>query len=415
MVEAPSSKAYTHRAVIAASLSDGESRIEKPLVCDDTEATVNAVQAYGAKVEEKAPEWIVRGTSSLKMTKDVIDCGESAATMRFVTPITAHRSGITELTGGKSLRKRPMEPLLVALRQLGVICYSLDGSGRPPLVVHGGGIRGGIASIPGDISSQFISGLLFASPLANGDVEIRLSSRLESRSYVEMTLEVLKDHRVTVRWSPEMRDFFIPHDQCPAPFSRIIPGDYSSAAFLLAAAAATSSKVTVANLEKRSLQGDRAIVEILVKMGADLNVRDECVEIRGNGSLEAVQVDARDIPDLAPVCAVLGCCANGRTVIRNVERLRMKESDRIESLVTELNRMGAKVTNVGDEILVEGPCRLRGATIDSHGDHRIAMACAVAALGADGETEINNAGCVSKSYPKFFKDLRSLGGKIIGG
>ena len=415
VVEAPSSKAFTHRVVIAASLSDGESRIRRPLVCDDTEATVNAVRAYGAKVEEREAEWIVCGSSKLEMTKDVIDCGESAATMRFVTPIAAHPSGVTKLTGGESLRKRPMEPLLVALRQLGVVCYSLDGSGRPPLVVHGGGIRGGTASIPGDISSQFISGLLFASPFAKGDVEIQLSTTLESRSYVEMTLEVLKDHRVAVRSSPDMREFFILHNQNLAPFSRVIPGDYSSAAFLLAAAAVTSSKVRVLNLEKRSLQGDRAIVEILKQMGADLKVRDGCVELKGTGSLEAVQVDARDIPDLAPVCAVLGCYANGRTVIRNARRLRMKESDRIESLVTELNRMAAKVTTSGDDIVVEGPCKLRGTTINSHHDHRIAMACSVAALGADGETEIQNADCVSKSYPSFYKDLRSLGGNIIDG
>jgi len=414
VIEAPSSKAYTHRAVIAASLSNGESRIRRPLVCDDTEATANAVEAYGAKVEEEDDEWIVCGTSRPEMAKDVIDCGESAATMRFVTPITAHRLGVTKLTGGELLRKRPMEPLLVALRQLGVVCYSLDGSGRPPLVVHGGGIKGGVASIPGDISSQYVSGLLFASPLANGDVEIRVSSPLESRSYVEMTLDVLKDHRVTVRWPPDMKEFFIPHDQCLAPFSRIIPGDYSSAAFLLAAAAVTSSKVTVTNLEKRSLQGDRAIVDILVKMGADLRVRDEYVELKGAGSLEAVQVDAKDIPDLAPVCAVLGCYANGRTVIRNAKRLRIKESNRIESLVAELNRMAAKVTTMGDDIVVEGPCKLRGTAIDSHNDHRIAMALAVAALGAYGETEIQNADCVSKSYPRFYEDLRSLGGEIIG-
>ena len=414
LVEAPSSKAYTHRAVIAASLADGESRIKRPLVCDDTEATVNAVRAYGTKVEEEEAEWIVSGTSSLEMTKDVIDCGESAATMRFVTPITANRSGVTKLTGGESLRKRPMEPLLVALRQLGVVCYSLDGSGRPPLMVHGGGIRGGVASIPGDISSQFISGLLFASPLAKADVEIRVSSTLESRSYVEMTLEVLRDHRVTVRWSPDAGKFLIPNNQCLAPYSRTIPGDYSSAAFLLAAAAVTSSKITVANLEKRTIQGDSAIVEILKEMGADLKVRDECVEVEGARPLEAVQIDARDIPDLAPVCAVLACYAKGRTVIRNAKRLRIKESDRIESLATELNRMAAKITAVENDIVVDGPRKLRGATVDPHGDHRIAMACSVAALGADGETEIYNAGCVSKSYPRFFEDLRSLGGDVIG-
>lgn len=230
-----------------------------------------------------------------------------------------------------------------------------------------------------------------------------------------MTLEVLRDHQVIVRSSPDMRKFFIPHNQCPAPYSRVIPGDYSSAAFLLAAAAVTTSNVTVANLERRSLQGDRAIVEILTKMGADPKVRDERVELDGAGSLEALQVDVKDIPDLAPVCAVLGCYANGRTVIRNAKRLRIKESDRIESLLTELNRMSARVTAVDDDIVVEGPCKLHGAAIDSHGDHRIAMACAVAALGADGETEISDAACVSKSYPRFYDDLRSLGGEIVGG
>ena len=225
----------------------------------------------------------------------------------------------------------------------------------------------------------------------------------------------MKDHRVIVRSSPDLRKFFIPHNQCSVPSSRVIPGDYSSAAFLLAAAAITSSKVTVANLERRSLQGDRAIVEILMKMGADLKVRDECVEFESAESLKGIRIDARDIPDLAPVCAVLGCYASGRTVIRNAKRLRIKESNRIESLVTELNRMSATVTVAADDILVEGPCKLRGSAIDSHNDHRIAMACSVAALGADGETEINNADCVSKSYPMFYEDLRSLGGNVFGG
>jgi 3-phosphoshikimate 1-carboxyvinyltransferase len=193
----------------------------------------------------------------------------------------------------------------------------------------------------------------------------------------------------------------------------MVPGDFSSAAFLLAAAAITSSRVKVKNLNRHTKQGDKAILNILEKMGSKVTVKDEYVEVEAK-QLNAVDVDAKDIPDLVPVCASLACYSNGVSKLYNARRLRYKESDRLSSLYTELKKMGADITIVEDGLIVSGPCLLQGATINPHNDHRIAMACAIAALGASGETMIQNSECVKKSYPNFFDDLQLLGADVVG-
>ncbi|MFQ5836252.1 MAG: 3-phosphoshikimate 1-carboxyvinyltransferase, partial [Candidatus Bathyarchaeia archaeon] len=197
------------------------------------------------------------------------------------------------------------------------------------------------------------------------------------------------------------------------PCNHEVPGDFSSAAFLLAAAAVTSSKVKVKNLDYHTTQGDRAILDILKKMCSKVRVGDEFVEVEGE-QLNAVDVDARDIPDLVPVCALLACYSKGTSKIYNAKRLRYKESDRLGSLHAELKKMGAEIMMHEDSLIISGPCTMHGATVDPHNDHRIAMACAVAALGAVGETKIQNSKCVNKSYPRFFDDLRSLGANVVG-
>jgi len=413
-VYSPPSKAYTHRMMIAALLSGGVSKILNPLYSDDTRATMQAAEAFGAKVRLDEDCWTVKGKPQLETPKNSINCGESGATLRFMIPVAALAPGPSTFTLGQSLSRRPLEPLLQSLKQLGAESGLRQREKGSIVRVHGGGIRGGKASIRGDISSQFISGLLFACPRAEENTAITVTAPLESRNYVQMTLEVLEKHDIIVSASKDLGQLGIPSNQNYSPCDHKVPGDFSSASFLLAAAAITCSKVKVKNLDHRTRQGDKAILSILEEMGSKVKIADEYIEVEGN-QLNAVDVDAKDIPDLVPVCAALACYSEGTSKLYNARRLVYKESDRLSSLHAELKKMGADIKTIEDGLIIKGPCPLHGTTIDPHNDHRIAMTCAVAALGARGETRIQNSECVRKSYPNFFDDLRSLGADVVGG
>ena len=411
-VKAPPSKAYTHRALIASSLSEGQSSIKEPLICDDTLATIKACSMIGAKIKEVTGGFNVYGVSRPATPKDVVHCMDSGSTLRFMTPICALADGFSVLTGNESLRKRPMEPLLASLRELGVKCYSSTTNGHPPIIVFGGGINGNTTFIRGDVSSQFISGLLFCTPKAHTDIEINITTQLESKSYVTMTIDVLRDHGICVEHSSDYNRFLVPGRQVYTPSTQVVEGDYSSAAFLLAAASITNSHIKVSNLQKETLQGDQKIVNILRDMGSQVTVRENVVEIHDSKqNLQGMEIDVRDTPDLAPVCAVLGCLAQGETIISGARRLRFKESDRISSLFNELRKLGGRINEFEDGLIIRGN-NLHGAELDSHNDHRIAMACAVAALRAKGSTIIHGIECVNKSYPNFLLDMVALGAKF---
>lgn len=411
---APPSKSYTQRMVIAAALSNGTSKVSNPLLSEDTEATLRAVTALGAKVKAAEGCWAIKGEVPLKGAKEPVDCGESGATLRFMIPATALASGSSILVFRGSLERRPVEPLLESLKDLGANAHSGKLGDSDAIFVEGGGILGGKTAIRGDVSSQFISGLMFACPMAKVDTEIALTSPLESADYVKMTLDVLAKHGIKA--NIEENHISILANQTYKPADGRVPGDFSSAAFLLAAAAITSSKVQINNLDYGSVQGDKAILGVLKQMGVNGKVCEDRVEIEGSGSLlKAIAVDAKNIPDLVPACAVLACYAKGTSRIFGARRLRLKESDRLKSLHSELTKMGAQIDMDDDGLTVQGGCRLHGAEIDPHNDHRIAMACAVAALGAEGETTIQNAECVRKSYPQFFTHLKQVGADVIGG
>ena len=413
---APASKSYTQRMLIAALLSRGVSRILGPLISNDTETTLRAVNALGAKVNDRKGCWTITGADSLKAADAPIDCGESGATLRFMIPVAALADGPSTLLFAKSFEERPVEPLLQSLRELGVETLAGTVDAKPYLKVQGGGIEGGRTHIPGDVSSQFISGLMFACPLARGDTEIMVTAPLESKGYVEMTRQVLAEHGINMAVSEDFRQIQIPASQAYKPCDQRVPGDFSSAAFLLAAAAITGSNIAVSNLEYRLVQGDKAIVGVLKQMGAKGKVCSDKIQINGTGEpLKALDVNAKDTPDLVPVYAVLACYARGRSRILGAQRLRLKESDRLKSLYLELGKMGADIIADADSLTVNGPCKLHSVEVDPHNDHRIAMACSVAALGAEGETVIHNAECVQKSYPSFFIDLKSLGVDLVGG
>jgi 3-phosphoshikimate 1-carboxyvinyltransferase len=400
--------------VIAAALSNGVSKISNPLSSEDTKATLRAVTALGAKATVTEGCWTIEGAKTLTGSNEPIDCGESGATLRFMIPIAALAPDPSTLVFRGSFEKRPVEPLLVSLKELGAKAYVGKLDGKDAVFVEGSGIVGGETSIPGNVSSQFISGLMFACPKAELDTEIMLTSPLESADYVKMTQAVLANHGIKV--PAHENHIHIPPNQTYAPADSRVPGDFSSAAFLLAAAAITKSKVDIRTLEYGSVQGDKAIMGFLKHMGVDGKVCADRVEIEGSGTpLKPVEVDAKNIPDLVPAIAVLACYAKGTSHIFGAQRLRLKESDRLESLYLELTKMGAQIAINSEGLIIEGGSPLHGAKIDPHNDHRIAMACAVAALGADGESTIQNAQCVRKSYPQFFTHLKQLGADVIGG
>ena len=421
---APPSKSYTQRILIAAALSSGEGKVSNPLLSEDTEATLRAITALGAETKFEEYCWSIKGSTPLQNAKAPIDCGESGATLRFMIPIAALAPDPSILVFKGSLEHRPIEPLLKSLDELGAkarikkIHIQENGKEKTKDVVfvEGGGILGGQTSIAGNVSSQFISGLMFACPMAKVETEILLTTPLESADYVKMTADVLEAHGVRVEIYDNFKRIVIPANQTYKPCDRRVPGDFSSAAFLLAAASITNSKVQVNDLDNESAQGDKAILGILKQMGVAGKVCENGVEIDGTGSpLEALTIDAKNIPDLFPVCAVLACYAKDSSKITGAQRLRLKESDRLSSISAELGKMGAQLEANSSSLTVTGPCNLHGAVIDPHNDHRIAMACAVAALGAEGQTTIQNAECIRKSYPQFFTHLRQIGAEIVGG
>jgi 3-phosphoshikimate 1-carboxyvinyltransferase len=396
----------THRALIGAALAEGTSRVLHPLRSDDTEATRRVLTQLGARITRRDDGWKVEG-GGISTPRNQLFCGESGTTLRLVTPITALAEGDVKLTGGPSLSGRPMEPLLEGLRQLGVRCESTDG--YPPITVRGlGRIKGGEARIRGDISSQFVSGILLIAPLTEEGTSLRLTTPLESKPYVEMTLDALDHYGVKTSASQDLRSYHI-DSQSYHPADYEVEGDWSSASFMMAAGA-LSGDLMVQNLRGDSRQADRAIINILSRMGAEIITKKGYVKVR-KSYLQPITTNLKNSPDLFPTVAALCACAQGRSILMGVRRLRFKESDRIAAMTDGLGRMGIKVEEEGDRVIIEGG-NPEGAVVDPYNDHRIAMALGVLALTAEGETRIRDAECVSKSYPTFWKRLEGLGARI---
>ena len=411
-IVAPPSKSYTHRGFAIALLAKGESRIEAPLLSSDTKATIDTAQILGAKISSSDEKWLVKGTGGkLKPQAVSIDAHNSGTTLRFFSAIASLSPKPIRLTGDESLLKRPMGPLIEALRELGAraVCEGLRG--RPPVVV-GGGLRGGEAEITGGVSSQFISALLLACPYAREDVKISVIGGLLSKSYVEMTLELLDGSGAKVKRTRALNEFKIPGKQVFRPLRLRIPGDFSSAAFVLGAAAITGSRVRANNLDIRGAQGDKRVIDLLREFGAEVRVEGKTVEVTSSGELQGIEADCGDNPDLVPILSVLGSVAEGRTTLTNVPHLRFKETDRLHALASELRRMGADVQELPAELRIQGVRKLKGTRLHSYGDHRMTMALAVAGLVARGETIIDGAESISVSYPGFVEEMRKLGARI---
>jgi len=405
-VHASPSKSYSHRAMFMASLAHGRSVLERPLLSGDTLATLRAIQAFGAGTEERNSSLIIEGCDP-KCPDDVIDAANSGTTIRIVAGIASLVPCYTVLTGDSSIRRRPMQPLIDALEQLGVECRSTRGNGLAPLIVKGPN-DGRATKIRGDVSSQFISSLLISSPLKKVDTEIVITTELKSKPYIDITRDMMS--LFGAKTEETEKGFFVPGGQTYRPHDLVIPGDYSSAAFPLAAGVLAGSG-EVDNLDPKDMQGDRLMIDILGMFGAEVERRGRSVKAV-QSRLEGTEIDLGQAPDLFPIVAVLGTQANGRTVIKNAEHVRHKESDRIAASVAFLKSMGADIEERSDGCVIEGLCRLKGAFVDAHADHRILMAAAVAALVAEGETTVSDGDCFKISYPGFIDDMRSLGADL---
>ena len=401
-VHAPPSKSHTHRAYMLAALAEGTSRVQSPLFGEDTNATLDAVQALGAEVEVSGDTVTIRG-GNLHAADAVIDCKNSGSSIRMLAGIAAGLAGKTAFTGDDSLCKRPMLPLLSALEALGAEVEANNGCA--PFSITGPA-AGEEVAIQGDISSQFISALLLGAPLSPSGRTIRLTTELASRPYVNMTISAMKKHGVEVLETAD--GFVVPAGQHYTPADGIVSGDYSSAAFILAAGALTG-KVTVTGLEEHDPQGDKAVLDILARFGAKVSRTGDAVTVEC-GKLSGIEVDLSDAPDLFPIIAVVGCMAEGTTRLFGAAHLAFKESNRLQTTAAFLSAMGADITATEDGCIIRGGRPLHGAEIETKGDHRIAMAGAVAALTAEGDTIIDDISCADVSYPAFVSDLRKLGG-----
>ncbi len=379
----PPSKSAAHRALLCSFLAGG--------------GTVSPI------ISSKDMQAMQQAISALENDDKIVDCIESGNTLRFVIPVAAALGKSVTFVGSGRLPERPLEPFLELLPKHNIKCTS---NGRLPLSIEGK-LTAGKYEIAGNISSQYISGLLFALPILDGDSEIVLTTRLESKPYIDLTIKVMRDFGVEVQETES--GYLVRGNQQYKTRDYIVESDWSQAAFFLVGGAVGKS-VALKGLDMNSVQGDKAIVDILKKFGADIEIKENEI-ISRKAELKGIKIDVSDIPDTVPALAVAAAYANGRTEIVGGERLRFKESDRIESVVSNLKRLGADVTETSDGMIINGGKKLKGAELLGYNDHRIVMAFSIAALFAGGETIITEANSINKTYPSFFEDYNRIGGQ----
>jgi 3-phosphoshikimate 1-carboxyvinyltransferase len=417
-VRVPGSKSLTNRALVLAALAEpsafgSASILEGALHSEDTEVMVECLRRLGIPVKT---DWQHERLtvpclpwSSWASEADLF-VGNSGTTMRFLTALAALGPGRYRLDGIPRMRERPIEGLLAALRQLGVNAYSESGNGCPPVIVEGGGLRGGTVHLKGDVSSQFLSGLMMVAPFAEEDITILVEGGLVSLPYVQMTALLMEDCEIRLEGdvlrSQEIHRITIPgKQQYPARRFTIEP-DASAASYFFAAAAITQGEVTVLGQWHPQMQGDLQFLRLLEAMGCTVRTTEEGITVQGGKELRGIDADMNAISDTVMTLAAVACFAAGPTTIRNVAHIRHKESDRLHALTVELRKAGAGVEERPDGLLIL-PCPLHGATLDTYNDHRLAMSLALLGLRTPGVV-IRHPGCVAKTYPHFFADLDLL-------
>jgi 3-phosphoshikimate 1-carboxyvinyltransferase len=406
-VDIPGSKSHTIRGLFLATLAEGTSTLRRPLDSLDTRAAVDACRAFGADVE-LGEAWTVCGVAGEpRVPDDVIDVRNSGTTLNVALSVAGLVDGYSLFTGDAQIRRRPSGPLLDALAMLGAEAFSTRGNGCPPIVI-GGRIDGGTAELDAGRSSQYLSSLLITAPFAPADTTIDVLA-LSEAPYVHITLSWLD--AVGVRYERnDVRQFRVPGGQRIAAFDRAIAADFSSATFFLCAAAVAGGPVTLRGLDLADPQGDKAVVGMLREMGANIEERDGIL-VASAGELRGCELDLNATPDALPALAVTACFADGETRLVNVPQARVKETDRIAVMTRELRRMGGRVEEFEDGLVIQGR-PLRGTDVSGHDDHRVVMALAVAAMGAEGTTRIDTAESAAVTFPDFVEKMQGLGAKI---
>ncbi len=413
----PGSKSLTNRALLISALANGESILSNVLFSEDTDYMASSLRELGFSVEghKNERQFRVKGLGGLiPSTKAKLFVGNAGTAMRFLTAMLTVGEGKYEIDGVERMRHRPIQDLLDCLNQLGADTRSKFDNGCPPVMIKARGLEGGQARMKGDLSSQYFTAVLLSAPYARKDIEIKVIGDLVSRPYVAMTAGLMKRFGVDVlpgrgvlQYAPT---FFVKAGQRYSPSHYEVEGDATSASYFLAGAAITSGRVRVHGLSRDSLQGDIKFIDLLEEMGSKVRWVEGFVELEGN-SLKGIEVDLRDCPDLAQTLAVVALFAEGKTRVRNVANLRIKETDRIHAVVTELKRLGVKAREYEDGFEVEGPLpspdRPRPTRIETYGDHRMAMSFALAGLRVPGIV-IRDPACVAKTFPNYFEELERL-------
>ena len=403
-IKIPSSKSHTIRAIVIASLAKGVSKIINPLFSEDTRAAINGCKALGAKIEQQDNNLIIEGFNAKpQKPKEKLNMLNSGTSMNLLASAAALGSFKVILDGDASLRTRPMQPLLDALKQIGVNARSINNNGCPPVEIEGP-MQGG-ETIVNCKSSQYLSSLLISCPLVIKNTIIHTKNLCEV-PYIEMTLQWLKNLGIRYE-SKDMKSFKIYGGQKYRPFEREIPADWSSAAFPICAAAITRSDVLIKGLDINDAQGDKRILDYLKKMNADIQIEKQGIRIKGK-ELNGCEIDLNETPDALPVMSVVACFAKGETKLINVAHARIKETDRIKVMHDELKKMNANITELEDGLIIRHS-NLKAALVNGRSDHRVVMALSLAGMLADGTTIINTAESVSVTYPDYFGSMKALG------
>lgn len=404
----PSSKSHTLRAILFGTLAHGKSRIQHPLLSNDTSAMIEACRLFGAHIEFSAHHIDIEGLrGKILQTEDVIHAGNSGIVLRFCSAVGALAKNPIVVTGDISIRhQRPMKQLLSGLSQLGVSALSMRDDYYAPVIIRGP-LQSGKATISGE-DSQPVSALLIAASLADGPIEINVHNPGE-KPWVGLTLDWF-DRLAIPYENHHFEHYRLSGNAQFEGFNYQVPGDFSSAAFPLAAALITNSELTLKNVDMQDPQGDKELVTIFQKMGASIEIdeKNKTIHVKKGSRLSAIKVDINNFVDALPILTVVACYAEGETEIYNASVAREKECNRIHCIATELKKMGAHISETADGLHIKGS-KLKGAHVESHHDHRMAMSLAVAAMGAEDETLISSVECVSKTFPTFAQDFKTLG------
>ena len=408
-IRPPGSRSLTNRALVVAALADGTSRLDAAGLNEDTIVCAEALTALGiaVTVDAAARRMTVAGCGGrVPHGPKELNTGNSGTATRFITALAAAGRGRYRIDGSPRMRRRPIQDLLDGLASLGVRATSVLGSGCPPVVVETSGLAGGKVRVGGGVSSQYLSALLMAAPAAAGPVVIEVAGDLVSKPFADMTLAVMRDFGVEVGRDGYARfDVPAPAGYRARPYE--VEPDAASASYFLAAAAVTGGEVTVEGLTRSSAQGDARFADVLARMGCEVAWTERGVTVRGPRRLRGIRVDLNAMPDMVLTLAPLALFADGPTEIDNVANLRVKESDRLAALATELGRLGGRVQERPDGLVIWPPEKVLGGRVATYNDHRMAMGLSIAGLAAPG-VEIADAECVVKTYPEFFEDLGRL-------